>query len=47
MEWREKERSRIKVVQMDSLGGLLDIKRIGKLPSTWVKEICEMTRGGR
>ena len=31
MIWRERERSRIKVVQMDNLKGLLDIRRMDKV----------------
>ena len=31
--WREKERSKIWAVQMDSLRGMLDIRRMAKVPN--------------
>ena len=34
MIWREKERSRIRAVQMNSLRGLLDIRKMDKVPNT-------------
>ena len=34
-----KERSRIRPVQMDSLRGLLDIKRMDRVPNAWIKEL--------
>ena len=33
MIWREKERSRIRAVQMDNLRGLLSINRTDKVPN--------------
>ena len=33
MIWREKERPRIRAVQMDNLRGLLGIKRVNKVPN--------------
>ena len=37
MIWREKERSRIRDVQMDNLRGLLGIRRIDKFPSARIR----------
>ena len=39
MIWREKERSRIRAVQMDNLRGLLDIRRMDKLPNAWIRQL--------
>ena len=33
MTWREKERSRIRGVQMDNLRGLLGIRRMYRIPN--------------
>ena len=35
MLWKEKERSRVRSVQMDNLRGLLDIRRMDRVPNTW------------
>ena len=43
MIWREKERSRIRVVHMDNLRGLLGIRRMDKVPNArifWSDEGC-------
>ena len=45
MIWREKERSWIRVVQMDSLRGLLGIRKIDKVPNTRIRQLCRVTRG--
>ena len=45
MIWREKERSRIKAVQMDNLRGLLGIRRIDKVPNARIWHLCGMTKG--
>ena len=42
---REKERSRIRAVQMDSLRGLLGIRRINKVPNAWIRQMCGVTKG--
>ena len=39
MLWK-KERSRIRVVQMDKLRGLLGIRRINRVPNARIKELC-------
>ena len=43
---REKERSRIIAVQLDSLKSLLDVKRIGKILNIGVRELCGMKKKG-
>ena len=37
MIWREKRRSRIRVVHMDNLRDLLGIKRMDKVPNAWIR----------
>ena len=39
--WREKERSRTSAVQMDSLRGLLDIRRMDRMPNARIGELWE------
>ena len=41
MVWREKERSRIRVVQMDHFIGLLCIRNMNGVPNTWIVRVCE------
>ena len=38
MIWREKERPRIKAVQMDNLRGLLGIRKINKVTNAWIRQ---------
>ena len=45
MIWREKERSRIRAVQRDSLRGLLGIRRMDKDPKARLRELCGVTKG--
>ena len=35
-----KERSRVRAVQMDNLRGLLCIRRMGRVPNAWIRELC-------
>ena len=42
---KEKEMSRIKAVQMDNLRGLLDIRRMGKVQNSRIRELCGVTKG--
>ena len=35
----DKERSRIRVVQMDNLSGLLGIRRMDRGPNLWIEEL--------
>ena len=39
MIWREKERSRIRAVQMDNLSGLLDIRRMNEVPNEEIRQL--------
>ena len=45
MLWKEKERSRIRAVQMDNLRGLLGIRRIYRVPNAWIRELCRVKKG--
>ena len=45
MIWRDKERSRIRAVQMDSLRGLLGIRRTDKGPNARIRQLCGVTKG--
>ena len=38
--WREKERSCIWAVQMDSLRYLVGIRRMDKVQNAWIKQLC-------
>ena len=40
MLWKEKERSRIRAVQMDNLKGLLGIRRMDRVPKERIRELC-------
>ena len=40
MLWKEKERSRVKAVQMDNLRGLLGIRRMDRVFNAWIRELC-------
>ena len=37
---REKERSRIRAVQMSRIRGLLGIRRMDRIPNAWIREFC-------
>ena len=39
------ENSRIRVVQMDTLRGLLGIRRMDKVPNAHIRELCRATKG--
>ena len=39
MIWREKERSKIRVVLMDNLRGLLGIRRMNKVPNARIRQL--------
>ena len=45
MIWREKERTRIRAVQMDNFRCLLGIRRMGKIPKAWIRELYGVTKG--
>ena len=43
--WKEKERSRIRAVQMDNLRGLLGIRRMDRVQNARIRELCGVTKG--
>ena len=45
MIWKEKEKYRIRSVQMDNLRRLLNIRRMDKVPNVWIIEFCGVTKG--
>ena len=45
MIWREKERSRIRNVQIDKLISLLGTRRMDKVPNVRIRELCGVTKG--
>ena len=45
MLWRKNERSRIKTVLMNILGGLLVIIRMNKVPNERIREFCRVLKG--
>ena len=47
MLWKEKERSRVRAVQMDNLRGLLGIRRMDGIPNARIREMCGVTKGVR
>ena len=47
MIWRKKERTRIMDVQMDSLRGLLGIRRMDKVPNAADKAVVWGDEGSR
>ena len=42
---KEKERSKVRTIQMDNLRGLLGIGRVDRVPNARIKEFCGMTKG--
>ena len=43
--WKKKERSSIRAVQMDSLRGLLGIRRMDKVLNARIRELCAVMKG--
>ena len=41
----KKERSRIRAVQIDDLRGLLDFRRMDRVPNTRIRELCGVRKG--
>ena len=37
MLWKEKERSRVRTVQVDNLRGLLSFRRMDRIPNAWIR----------
>ena len=44
MLWEEKERFRIRAVQMDNLRGLLDIRGMDRVLNIWIRELCGLMK---
>ena len=44
MLWKEKERSKVKAVQMDNLKGLLGFRRMDMVPNAQIRELCIVKR---
>ena len=45
MLWKEKERPRIRAVQMENFRDLLGIRRMDRVPSAQIRELWEVTKG--
>ena len=45
MLWKEKERSRVRAVQMDNIRGLLGIRRMYRVPNAEIRELCRVKKG--
>ena len=45
MLWKEKERSRIRAMQMDNLRGLLDIRKTDRVLNAQIRELCRVMKG--
>ena len=45
MIWRQKERSRIRVVQLDNLRGLLGIRRMVRVLNARIRQLCRVMKG--
>ena len=43
--WNEKERSRVRAVQMDNLRRLLHNKRMARVPNARIRELCRVRKG--
>ena len=44
MLWIEKERSRIRAVQMDDLRGLQIVMRMNRVPNVRIRELCGVAK---
>ena len=45
MIWRKEERSRVRAVEMDNLGGLLSIKGMDEVPNARMRHLFGVTKG--
>ena len=45
MLWKEKERSRVGVVQMDNLRGVVCIRRMDRVRNALIRELCGVKKG--
>ena len=43
--WNEKERSRVRAVQMNNLRGLLSIRRMDRITNARIRESCGVKKG--
>ena len=43
MLWKVKERSRVRGLQVDNLRGLVDIRRMDRVPNVGISELCRRT----
>ena len=43
--WKQKERSRIRAVQVDNIRGLLGIRRMDRVPKARIRELCGVKKG--
>ena len=43
--WKEKKRSRVRTVQVNSLRGLLGIRRMDRFPNARIRELCRVKKG--
>ena len=41
---KEKDRPRIRAVQIDNLRGLLSIRVMDIVPNAWIRELCKVTK---
>ena len=39
------ERSRIRAMQMDNLEGLLDVRRMDRVPNARIRDLCGVKKG--
>ena len=39
MIWKEEDRCKIRMVQMDKIRSLLDIRRMDRVPNAWIREL--------
>ena len=44
MLWKEKQRCRVKAVQIENLKVLLGIRRMDKVPNARIRQLCEVTK---
>ena len=44
MLWKKKEKSRVRVIQMDYLRGLIGIRRMDRVPNAHIREFCRMKK---
>ena len=45
MLWKEKERSRVRTVQIDNLRGLLGIRRMDRVSNAQIRNFCAVKKG--